>query len=75
MAKRDSFLIRVQPEVLDALRRWAEDEFRSANAQLELILVNALREAGRFPKPSAHTQPESADLPTSHPSKSEGASG
>ncbi len=46
---RESFLLRTDPKVLDALRRWADDEFRSANAQLDFILRRALKEAGRLP--------------------------
>lgn len=46
---RESFLLRTDPKVLDALRRWAEDELRSTNGQLDFILRKALREAGRLP--------------------------
>lgn len=46
---RESFLLRTDPKVLDALRRWAEDELRSANGQLDFILRKALRDAGRMP--------------------------
>jgi len=48
MAKRDSFLIRLSPATLDALRRWSDDEFRSVNSQIEMILQKALRESGRL---------------------------
>ena len=48
MAKRDSFLLRLDPKILDAVRRWADDELRSVNAQLEYILRRSLREAGRL---------------------------
>lgn len=47
---RESFLLRTDPRVLDALRRWAEDELRSTNGQLDYLLRQALREAGRLPK-------------------------
>ena len=50
MSKREAFLLRTDPKVLDALRRWADDEFRSANAQLDFILRSALRKAGRLGK-------------------------
>ncbi len=50
---RESFLLRTDPRVLDALRAWAADELRSANAQLDFILRRALRDAGRLPKPPA----------------------
>ncbi len=49
MSKRDAFLMRVDPEVLNAVRRWADDELRSINAQVEFLLRKALRDAGRLP--------------------------
>ena len=48
---RESFLLRTDPKVLAALRRWAEDDLRSANGQLEFILRKALRDAGRTIEP------------------------
>jgi hypothetical protein len=51
MAKRDAFLVRIDPEVLGAVRRWADDELRSVNAQIEFILRRALRDAGRLGEP------------------------
>jgi len=48
VSKRDSFLLRLSPEMMDALRRWSEDEFRSMNAQIEMVLAEALRKAGRL---------------------------
>lgn len=47
MAKRDSFLLRISPELLEALRRWADDEFRSVNSQIEMILARAVAQSGR----------------------------
>lgn len=49
-ADRKPVLLRVDPAVHDALARWASDEFRSFNAQVELLLRRALTEAGRMPK-------------------------
>ena len=49
MAKRDAFLLRIDPEVLAALRRWADDDLRSLNAQIDFLLRRALRDAGRLP--------------------------
>lgn len=49
MAKKEAFLLRTDPDTLDALRRWAEDEFRSVNGQLEFIVRRALADAGRLP--------------------------
>lgn len=50
MAERKSLLLRLDPAVHDALQRWANDELRSTNAQLEMVLRDALRKAGRLPK-------------------------
>ncbi|HWD07949.1 MAG TPA: hypothetical protein VHA57_02525 [Actinomycetota bacterium] len=49
MAERKNVLIRIDPKVYDALARWARDEVRSTTAQIELLLREALREAGRLP--------------------------
>ncbi len=51
MATRESFLLRTSPEVLNALRRWARDELRSVNSQVEYLLRSALRDARRLPPP------------------------
>jgi hypothetical protein len=47
--KRDAFLIRIDPKLLDALRRWADDDFRSINGQIEFLLRRAVKQAGRAP--------------------------
>ncbi len=49
MTKRKNFLLRLEPELHAALHRWATDELRSVNAQIEFILRRALRQAGRYP--------------------------
>ena len=49
MAERKNFPLRLDPEVYEALRRWADDELRSVNAQIEFLLARALRESGRAP--------------------------
>lgn len=49
-SERKQVLLRVDPAVHDALTRWANDEFRSLNAQLEMLLRRALDDAGRLPK-------------------------
>lgn len=61
MAKRKSFLMRIDPKVLDAVRRWADDELRSVNAQVEFLLRKALTDAGRLPKGSAKASPKESD--------------
>ena len=52
MAERKAFLLRIDPTVLDALQRWADDDLRSLNGQIEFVLRAALREAGRLPASS-----------------------
>jgi hypothetical protein len=47
MPERKSILLRLDPAVHDALARWAADELRSTNAQIEFLLRRALRDAGR----------------------------
>ena len=49
MSERRSVLLRIDPAVHDALTRWADDEFRSVNAQIEMILRRSLAAAGRMP--------------------------
>ena len=51
MAERKPFLLRVDPAVLEALQRWANDDLRSVNAQIEFLLRRALQEARRTKKP------------------------
>lgn len=48
MAERKAFLLRVDPAVLEALQAWANDELRSLNGQIEYLLRQALRDAGRL---------------------------
>jgi hypothetical protein len=48
VAGRNSFLLRIDPEVLDAVKRWAAEELRSVNGQMEFILRRALMESGRL---------------------------
>ncbi|MFK7736187.1 MAG: hypothetical protein AB8B50_09175 [Pirellulaceae bacterium] len=48
MAKRESFLIRLDPRVLNSIRKWADDEMRSANGQIEYLLRQCAIQAGRL---------------------------
>ncbi|GAA1175214.1 hypothetical protein GCM10009584_15770 [Ornithinimicrobium humiphilum] len=48
--QRKSVLLRLDPAVHEALQRWAADELRSVNAQIEMVLRDALRSAGRAPR-------------------------
>lgn len=47
MAKKKPFVLRLDPEMLKAVEKWAADEFRSTNGQLEYIINEALKKAGR----------------------------
>ena len=49
MAERKNVLLRLDPAVHDALAKWAADEMRSTNAQIEFLLRRALADAGRLP--------------------------
>lgn len=48
--ERKQLPLRLDPAVADAVRRWADDEMRSVNAQIEFLLRDALRRAGRLPR-------------------------
>ena len=50
MAQKKPFVLRLDPELLKAVEKWASDEFRSTNGQLEWIVAEALRRAGRTKK-------------------------
>ena len=50
MAARNAFLLRLDPKLLGAVRKWADDELRSVNGQIEYVLRRALADAGRLPE-------------------------
>ena len=51
MPDRKPFLLRIDPDVLDAIQRWANDDLRSLNAQIEFVLRRAAQDAGRLKEP------------------------
>lgn len=60
MAKKEnttkSFVLRIDSSTMEAIEKWAADEFRSTNGQMQWIIAEALRKAGRLPKrPKAST--------------------
>lgn len=57
-ADKKAYPLRISAEVLNATQRWADDELRSLNAQIEYLLRDALRKAGRLPKPSPPSDKE-----------------
>ena len=69
MAERKGFLLRIDGKVLDALRKWADDDLRSLNGQIEFVLRRALRERGRL----KDSRSESATVPGSGPESDEDA--
>ncbi|GGG57421.1 Arc family DNA binding domain-containing protein [Croceivirga lutea] len=54
MAKKKAFALRLNEDMLKALEKWASDEFRSTNGQMEYLLMKALKEAKRAPKPNSN---------------------
>jgi len=50
LPERKAFLLRISPELWDALEQWAADELRSVNGQIEFILAQVVRDAGREKK-------------------------
>ena len=57
MAERKSFLLRIDREVLEAVQRWANDDHRSLNGQIEFLLRRTLRDSGRTKKPEKSQSP------------------
>ena len=64
MPESKRFLLRLDPRLFDALRRWATDDMRSINAQIEYLLTDAVRRAGRLPhQPSRQRGQQPAPAP------------
>ena len=61
MGQRKAFPLRLDPAVFDALQRWADAELRSVNAQIEFLLRQALRQAGRLPAKESHASPNAPE--------------
>ncbi len=55
MAARKAFALRIDEKTLAAMQRWANDDLRSLNAQIEFVLREALRKSGRLPKPDSRS--------------------
>lgn len=69
MAERKSFLLRIDGKVLDALRRWADDDLRSLNGQIEFVLRTTLKERGRLKiNPAETSDPDPAEIGPEEPS-------
>ena len=68
-AKNKSFVLRIDAETMEAIEKWAADEFRSTNGQIQWILDQALRKSGRLKKnslpPRQKGEEDEGDLPVS----------
>jgi len=62
MALKKSFVLRLDPDKLKAIEKWAADEFRSTNGQLEWIITKALKESGRVKKTEALNDDENENV-------------
>lgn len=57
MAERRAFPLRIRVDLYEALRRWADDDLRSMNAQIEFLIFQALRESGRLRQEGSRSTP------------------
>jgi hypothetical protein len=60
-ADRKPYPLRIGADVFDAVQRWADDELRSVNAQIEYVLRDALRKAGRLKIPTSGNDTENTE--------------
>jgi hypothetical protein len=58
MSEKKPFVLRIDPEKLKAMEKWAADEFRSTNGQIEYILDQALKKSGRWKSKSENIKSE-----------------
>lgn len=61
MADRKPFLLRLDPALFEALQRWANDDVRSLNGQIEFLLTRALRDAGRLARGGTGARPSRSE--------------
>lgn len=59
MTQKKTFLLRLDNETFKAIEKWAADEFRSVNGQLEWMITRLLKENGRISKPKSRPDPDS----------------
>lgn len=64
MGEKKAYPLRISVDVIDAVQRWADDELRSVNAQIEYVLRDALRRAGRLPQPPREGVPPANETDT-----------
>ncbi len=61
MPESKRFLLRLDPRLFEALRRWADEDLRSINAQIEFLLTDAARRAGRLPRQTTRRPPQDTE--------------
>lgn len=61
MAKKKTFVLRIDPDVYEAVEKWAAQEFRSANGQIEWIIAKALKDARRPVEKTSKDEPEDSE--------------
>ena len=57
MPRKKSYPLRINEDILEAIRHWSDDELRSVNAQIEYVLRDALRKSGRLPRSERRSAP------------------
>jgi hypothetical protein len=67
MSEKKAYPLRINAQVLQAMQRWSDDELRSLNAQIEYVLRDALRKAGRLPASGANDDPATSTPEDSNP--------
>ena len=67
VAERKPFLLRVDPALLEALQRWANDDLRSLNGQIEFVLRRAAQQAGRLKESGRPAEPSKVLIPPVDP--------
>jgi hypothetical protein len=72
MPESKKFLLRLDPGLFEAIRRWADDELRSINAQIEYLLSDQARRAGRLPRKTTR-RPPALDTPADESPEAEGS--
>lgn len=58
MSEKKAYPLRINPDVINAMQRWADDELRSLNAQIEYVMREALRKNGRMKREELNIQTE-----------------
>lgn len=68
MSEKKKFLLRLDERLFSALERWAADDLRSINAQIEFLLTEAVRNTGRLRRGESDSDPGTQNSPTVKPS-------